>query len=241
MHFILLDVDGTITEPRLPITPEMYNLIRSITDAKVYLVTGSNIEKTIEQCGDLIDYVSGTFACSGNAFYVGRRLVFQNNWSPPNNVINWLQSELAKSTYPARAGNHIEIRPGSLNFSIVGRNANHVERQDYKLYDLANHERLRIAGRFEKKFGNLTAKIGGDTGIDIAPKGNDKSQVFKYLAPLIWLHTGNVYFFGDRIAPSGNDEPLATILTSSLGRVATCVEVTGPAMTANLINQIITR
>jgi phosphomannomutase len=239
MRIFLFDVDNTITPARQKIQPSMANLINSLSDAMVYLVTGSNIEKTIEQCGPLANQVSGVFACSGNAFYVHGKRIFANNWVPPNPVMNWLQNELGKSKYPTRTGNHIELRPGSINFSVVGRNANKAERQDYKLYDMASHERIQIAGRFNKKFSEVTAHIGGDTGIDIAPKGNDKSQVYRYLAPVIHMSPDSrVYFFGDRMESGGNDEPLATILMSSLiGRVQ-CFSVNGPNETAELIRDL---
>jgi phosphomannomutase len=245
MKFFLFDVDGTITESRTLITDEMIQAIRDCSYDRyginrIYLVTGSNYEKTVEQCGDLLENIDGVFACSGNAFYVYGDRIFQNNWVPPNVVVNWLQSALGNSDYPIRTGNHVEIRPGSLNFSVVGRNAKPDQREDYRLYDLATNERRQIAFKFNKRFPHLSAKVGGDTGVDIAPIGNDKSQVYKYLAPLFAHYSFPVvHFFGDRIANGGNDEPLATILKSSLPSDDVFIyEVTGPQNTLEILKTL---
>jgi phosphomannomutase len=239
MEIFIFDVDGTITEPRQKITPEMNETISRFLypETPVYLTTGSNHEKTVEQCGSLAFRVDGVFACSGNAFYMGGERIFMNNWVPPQNVINWLKSEVAKSPYPTKTGNHIEIRPGSLNFSVVGRNADPSQRIEYRDYDFEHQERMKLVTKFTKKFPHLSAKIGGDTGIDIAPLGNDKSQVYKYLCPLLaLLDVSVIRFFGDRMDPGGNDEPLATILSSSYY----CVKlypVKGPADTLAILQQ----
>ena len=91
-----------------------------------------------------------------------------------------------------------------VNFSVVGRNATMGERQLYVRWDKEQLERVRIAERFNKKFPDLKATVGGDTGIDIAPKGNDKSQILRDFS-----HRDTLWFFGDAMDPSGNDYSLA--------------------------------
>ena len=46
--------------------------------------------------------------------------------------------------------------------------------------------------------------MGGETGIDIAPTGRDKSQILDD-----FNKDDKLYFFGDRMDPKGNDYPLA--------------------------------
>ena len=91
-----------------------------------------------------------------------------------------------------------------VNFSVVGRNATMGERQLYVRWDKEQLERIRIAERFNKKFPDLKATVGGDTGIDIAPQGNDKSQILRDFG-----HRDTLWFFGDAMDPSGNDYSLA--------------------------------
>ena len=57
---------------------------------------------------------------------------------------------------------------------------------------------------FNAKFPTILAQPGGETGIDIYPKGYDKSQIIKDFSD-----SDNLYFFGDRMDVDGNDFTLA--------------------------------
>ena len=54
-------------------------------------------------------------------------------------------------------------------------------------------------------FPKLEAKVGGETGIDISPKGCNKSQILNDFD----LNKDTIIFFGDAMHIGGNDEPLA--------------------------------
>ncbi len=41
--------------------------------------------------------------------------------NPYGKLINFLSDELDYSAFPHKTGNHIEHRPGGINFSILGR------------------------------------------------------------------------------------------------------------------------
>ena len=57
------------------------------------------------------------------------------------------------------------------------------------------------------KFPDITATVGGETGIDIYNKGADKSQILDD-----FNNDDKIYFFGDKVSPGGNDWPLAVKL-----------------------------
>ena len=99
-----------------------------------------------------------------------------------------------------------------LNFSIVGRDCSDDEREDYFQYDLKSKERELISQWVNERWPDITAVIGGQISIDIAPKGNDKSQVLPYIQS---EHPNQHYcFIGDRTMPGGNDYPLANIMST---------------------------
>ena len=202
----IFDIDGTLTPSRRKIEPDFLEFFLDFVDHnEVYLVTGSNKEKTVEQIGsELYNKVKRVYNCAGNDVYEGLHNVYRNPWVMPDVAMRFLQDELDYSVYPVRTGKHIELRPGCVNFSIVGRNANWDERDEYKKWDKDRDERVDIATRFNDRFPDLYAFVGGETGIDISVKGADKSQILRD-----FTKDDDLRFFGDRMDEHGNDYPLA--------------------------------
>ena len=206
-HYVF-DVDGTLTPSRQAIDPQFNSFFcRFIDNHSVSLVTGSDIAKTKEQLGTLIpNRVEYCFNCSGSSIWSGPKNIHTDDWKLPFTTRTWLKDKLEESEFPLRTGHHIDDRPGLANFSIVGRNADLQQRKLYVEYDTKTNERQLIADLFNKDFVNLEARIGGETGLDIGPKGSNKSQILK------WIKDEEIHFFGDAMHPGGNDEPLKLAL-----------------------------
>lgn len=174
----------------------------------VYLVTGSDKVKTIEQVGfDVYNHSQRVYNCSGSDTWEQDVNIFTNEWKLPIDEWVFLKQHLDRSPFPLRTGIHFEDRPGMCNFSVVGRGATKKERRQYVEYDQENQERATIAAKFIKEFPHLEAKVGGETGIDIFPKGSNKSQILRDFGKDDCLH-----FFGDAMLPEGNDYPLKQII-----------------------------
>ena len=207
----IFDVDGTLTPSRQKIDPDFLIFFNSFALAnEVYLVTGSDRDKTIEQITHLL-YCNckRVYNCAGNDVYEADLAVYTNPWTLPTDAAQHLLEELETSRFPVRTGTHIEERPGCVNFSILGRGANQTERLVYSDWDSIKNERQGIAERFNKKFPELHAFVGGVTGVDISSKGSDKSQIIRDFMD------GDIVFFGDRLDEHGNDKPLADAITNN--------------------------
>ena len=204
----LFDVDGTLTPSRGVIDNEFKKwFINFASINNVILVTGSDRPKTLEQLGiSIYNKCKRVYNCSGNDVYEQDKQIKFNDWKLPIDPQQWLQFKLDTSPFDLRTGLHFEHRTGMCNFSIVGRNANTEERKKYYLYDCDKNERIQIAEAFNKKFPELEAKVGGETGLDIFPAGCDKGQV------LDDFDASTVKFFGDRCDVLGNDYPIAKLL-----------------------------
>jgi len=101
-----------------------------------------------------------------------------------------------------------------VNFSVIGRNATVDERYVYTLWDKDKNERAEFAKSIEDIFPDLTANVAGEIGIDIHPKGRDKSQILPDIRE--WVDGKEpILFFGDKTEKGGNDYPLAKALMSS--------------------------
>ena len=220
----VFDIDGTLTPSRQKMTNNMKKLLLELMkDNTVYLVTGSNIEKTMEQVPmDILTRCREIFCESGSDVYfsdgnyeglIGRESNYEKHWDCPVELRNMLMNLLNDSKFPTtmRTGNHIEIRKSMVNFSIIGRNATPDERYVYTLWDKDKNERVEFAKIIEEYMPELTANVAGEIGIDIHPKGKDKSQVLPQIKQ--WVD-GNepIIFFGDKTEEGGNDYPLANVL-----------------------------
>ena len=206
MKKFIFDVDGTLTPSRKKIEHEFWApFLIFCRHHDVYLVTGSDRQKTLEQLGlDICYTAKRVYNCSGCDVYDRDVNVYRDTWKPSDEVRQFLQDELDYSQFRIRTDPHIEERPGCINFSILGRGANWTEREVYKEWDKDEHERESISWRFNKRFPDLYATVGGQTGLDIAPLGRDKSQILRDFNKDDELH-----FFGDRIEEGGNDYSLA--------------------------------
>ena len=213
----IFDVDGTLTPSRQQIDSDFEKYMLDFSDKEeVYLVTGSNREKTIEQIGnDLFQKAKRVYNCSGSDVYEGDINVYRDEWEIPSDVEEFLLDELHHSKFPVRTGTHIERRPGGINFSILGRGQGVVleERDEYVKWDRKHDERKNIARKIKERFPNLEVQVGGQTGLDISPLGSNKGQILRDFDKDDFL-----YFYGDMMAEGQNDFPLANIIrTKELG------------------------
>ena len=206
MEKFIFDVDGTLTPSRQPICTSFLAFFSDfISDNDVYLVTGSDRQKTLEQVTPSIyNKCKRVYNCSGSDVYEGDENVYRSEWELPSDVERFLYDELDYSQFPMRNGNHIERRPGGVNFSILGRDKDpFLGRQEYIEWCKRTNEREDIAHRLKDAFPGLSIALGGQTGLDIGPYGSDKSQILRD-----FKLGQRLYFFGDRMEEGGNDYSL---------------------------------
>ena len=214
MRKYIFDVDGTLTPSRKKIEPEFAEFFQDfIKNNHVSLVTGSDREKTLEQVTpEIYNSCKRVYNCSGSDVYEGDLIVYRNEWELPKDVERFLQDELDFSQFSIRNGNHIEKRPGGVNFSILGRDSDPMKgRKEYIFWDRLHSERRFIALRLLDMFPDITVALGGQTGVDIGPKGADKSQVLRDFDK-----TDDVHFFGDMMKEGQNDWPLAMAIVDNM-------------------------
>ena len=202
----VFDVDGTLTPSRVRIEETFRQEFLEFQETHdTYLVTGSDYPKTLEQVGEeVIAKAKLVFNCCGNEVRNGNHIRYKSTWKPGGIILSALASEIRKSTFPIKTGNHIEVRTGCLNLSIVGRNATPEQRAQFVLWDEMTYERERIAEVLKPMFPEMDFTIAGETGLDIFPRGKDKSQVKD------WIDK-EIFFFGDKCEEGGNDFALANV------------------------------
>ena len=219
MKKYIFDVDGTLTPSRCKIEPEFIPFFLEFTKTRdVYLVTGSDKQKTVEQITpEIYNSCRRVYNCSGSDVYEQDKNVYRDEWELPEEVGRFLQDELDFSQFPIRNGNHIERRPGGVNFSILGRDEDPtLGREEYIKWDKERLEREDIADRLRNHFPELNVQIGGQTGLDISNK--DKSQILRDFSP-----DDEIHFFGDMMEEGQNDYPLGKAV-QEMGGYSHCVK-----------------
>ncbi len=209
----LFDIDGTLTPSRSIIDKDFkIFFLKWMENKSVYLVTGSDKEKTIEQIGtEIWSKVKKSYQSCGNAVYQKGNLIRKLDFNLEKNLQDFLNNQLNKSEWKEKYSLHIDQRIGLINFSTIGRECPKEARERYFNWDKEKNERKMICEKIEEKFPLLEASVGGEISIDIYPKGKNKSQVLDEIY-------GPVVFFGDRCEKGGNDYPIVKRLETEINK-----------------------
>ena len=216
-RIFIFDIDGTLTPSRLRMTEEFAKFFDKWSEKnKYYLVTGSDLDKTKEQLPiAYVDRAEAIFTCCGNQMWRDDELIYNNKFTPPKDLIKYLERKVLKSEYPNRCGNHIEDRGSMVNFSVVGRDCTQEQREDYFEWDKAMGERNIMCMEIKGTYPGVDAVVGGQISIDIYPKGMDKSQVLNVIEQERLVPPNEYIFIGDGIKNGGNDYPLAELMDNT--------------------------
>ncbi|KAM3826880.1 phosphomannomutase 2 isoform 1-T1 [Vipera latastei] len=213
----LFDVDGTLTAPRQKITSEMADFLQALRQkVKVGVVGGSDFEKIQEQLGeDVVGKYDYVFPENGLVSYKDGKLLhiqsIQDHLGEEllQDLINYCLSYIAKIKLPRKRGTFIEFRNGMLNVSPVGRSCSQVERMEFFELDKREQIREKFVADLRRDFAGrgLTFSIGGQISFDVFPNGWDKRYCLGIVAQDKFEQ---IYFFGDKTMPGGNDYEIYT-------------------------------
>lgn len=230
---ILFDLDGTLVESGKNITNKMYNMLLSIKNyykVKFGIVGGGVYDKIISQLDlslYLFDYI---FSECGSVVY--KRINNQFTLIKKNNIYEKMdlslynkietcfydyinENEFVKDLYVSQYNEKnlinkyklIDIRNALLYLSPVGLVSSDEYRNKFIKYNIENKFRDKLICKLKDidNLKNFDIVLGGSIGIAIYPKEWNKAQIIPY------IHSEklyNIYFFGDKVLPDGNDYPL---------------------------------
>lgn len=211
----MFDIDGTLTPSRKKIDDDFADFFHKFCNNHlVYFVTGSDKPKTLEQIGETIfNSAQLSFNCAGNEVWKKDDLVYSSNWRPDQEVLDYLEDLLLESDFPEKAGTHIELRKGMVNFSIPGRKCTFEQRELYKEWDTRTQERKYFYNKIKDRFDHIDVYVGGETGLDIFKKGYGKSQA---ISKIRTSSQDKLYYYGDQIFSGGNDCDAANLCDVSV-------------------------
>ena len=211
----IFDIDGTITPSRQKMDIEFARWFSKFAERNdVYLVTGSDREKTLQQVNQVVyNRAKKVYQCGGNDVWQDETRLYTIEFDIDKDLEAGLLEVVNKSKfYRKRPYGHIDRRDGLVNFSVVGRPCDFETRAMYKQWDEHKNERINIARELSFDFPEYNFKVAGETGIDITAKGSDKSQILKDFGK-----RDTIWFFGDSTFAGGNDHEIATAVSDRGG------------------------
>lgn len=230
---ILVDMDGTITEPRQKIERPMIDSIRCKSkDYDFGIVTGSDMDYVQQQCADLLTFEAmdlnklHIFPCNGTKHYkwdtTSYKLQSQADMRETlghekyKNILMKVFYEqmnlLVDHTALPYTGTFLQYRGSLLNWCPIGRDADNSQRRIFEELDKEKGIREKLKENFQMYLTNYvvggTIALGGSTSFDIYPNGWDKTYVLRHLEEY-----DEIYFIGDRCREGGNDKALYDALS----------------------------
>lgn len=204
---LVFDIDGVLTNIGECINKEFsLFLLKFLNARKYYLITGSDITKSIYQIGnELINNATISYHCLGNQYKKNETINQRNQFTLVEEELDFITDLYKSSFWTKKSETFLHLRQGSINFSLVGQSASDLDKIIYAEQDMIIHERLKFVNLINQNLSRLSAFVGGRASIDLCLKGCDKSQIFREIG-----HSP-ITFFGDRCSPGGVDYPLAKL------------------------------
>ncbi len=248
---VLFDMDGTITPPRECADIEVILALQDLMlNADIAIVSGSEFSYIEEQMAEHLPNYSMAgriiiMPCNGTQIYRYINDQWQQIYSVSmkdevgNELYNRLISEILSlqlefmNIFPEFnvSGNFISYRESTLNWSFIGRNSSKKDRAFF-----ANHpdnefirETFIELLNLRLRSGKIECALGGQTSIDIYPKGWDKTYALRH------FEGKECWFVGDRCEPGQNDYHI----WSELNKEGRSFKTSGPEETIGIIDNLI--
>lgn len=206
----MFDVDGVLTDRGEPINSEFKHwFLNWCENHNVGFLTGSDREKSVEQIGNELFNIARISGHSmGNEIYFQGERYLLNQINLTESERQFMQSAIDACEFVIKNGNHITLRPGSINLSFPGRGVDAMTRKQFKKYDAHTEIRKKFIDEFRSKFPRFEAYLGGDTSIDICLQGGNKGDFIRLSDALAYTGIDKILYYGDRIYEYGIDYPV---------------------------------
>ncbi len=249
---IVFDLDGTLTESKSPLTPDVEALLLKLLAQKpVAIIGGGRWQQFQKQflehfnCAPALLRRLFMFPTTASSFYR-----YQDGWQQV--YAHTLPTETKQKIFAAFDkilkqigykppekvyGKVIEDRGSQISFSAVGQDIVDVLGVRAGVAAKAAWAQLpwrkQITDAMQAELPELEVKMGGISTIDIVQKGINKAYGLRQIERHVQIPIADMLFVGDAIYPGGND--YAIVETG-----VRYVHVAGPAETKEVIQKILT-
>lgn len=244
---ILLDLDGTLSEPRQIASDRMIKALKNILQMgyEIGIITGSGFDYIREQI-KLEHPNLRLYPCNGTQMWIydeeHQSYIQETNHELDEHrkgiIYTALQDIYSQMCvkYPQQFKNIdrevFQIRPNMINFCPIGRTTDTTLRNNFVEFDKQTNFRKQWLPIIRESVGDeFDVVLGGQTSFDIYPRGWDKSFVLSYIGEENYDDDG-ILFIGNSFQLNGNDAPM-------LGQYGViCFEVDNPEETLDILEKI---
>lgn len=206
---IAMDLDGTLTQHKQPLSKENRNALDMLAERyKLVMVGAGQVMRIFNQMEhyplDIIGNYGlqyGKYNCRTKTIDMIRDLSFDCDRESVAERITYFRNKYGFTQY---RGDDVEYHPsGCVTFPILGTQA---LLEDKLAFDPDRARRRQIYSEVVDAFSDYCVFIGGSSSFDMAPKPYDKYYALDLYCRENNLSHDNVVYIGDDYGTGGNDE-----------------------------------
>lgn len=206
---IAMDLDGTLTQHKQPMTPRCRQTLEALSQKyKLLMVGAGQVYRIFNQMEHFPIDIIGNYGMQ------------YGQYNPESKDLNILRDETfgcdrevveekvtalrQKYGYTQFAGDNVEYHPsGVLTFPVLGTKA---KQEDKLAFDPDRAKRRKMYADVVEAFADYCVFVGGSSSFDMAPKPYNKYYALDLYCQENGLAHENVLFVGDDYGTGGNDE-----------------------------------
>ncbi len=206
---IAMDLDGTLTQHKTPLSPEHRVVLEQLSKKYKLLMAGAGqVMRVFNQLGQFpIDIVGnyglqyGEYNPETKTIDIVRDVVLDCDRETIEKKVTMLREKYGFTEF---AGDNVEFHPsGCVTFPILGTKA---KQEDKLAFDPDRAKRRAIYDDVVATFDDYCVFVGGSSSFDMAPKPYNKYYALDKYCQENGLSHENVLYIGDDYGLGGNDE-----------------------------------
>jgi len=203
---VCMDLDGTLTQHKTPLTPEVKATLDSLGKKYQLLVVGGGTAARIhEQMNNYPIDILGNYGMEDARVVDGEwKIVHRQNVEvDKEDVLAKCQALREQYGHTDYAGESVEFHEdGMITFGLLGTKA---AKEDKLAFDKDKKKRRAMYKDVCKAFPDYSVFIGGTTSFDMTPKEYNKYEAIMRYAEEKGIAKEEIIYFGDDSGRGGND------------------------------------
>ena len=206
---IAMDMDGTLTQHRTPLSDEHRAVLQQLSAKyKLLMVGAGQVSRIFRQLGEFPIDIVGNYGMQYGVYNAETAAIdiVRDDTAPCDRASVTKRVTELRNTYgyTAFTGDNVEFHPsGCVTIPLLGTKA---AIEDKLAFDPDRSKRRAFYADVCRLFSEYTVFVGGSSSFDMAPKPYDKRYALELYCKEHGLSPDQVVFIGDDYGPGGNDE-----------------------------------